>query len=51
VELSGTPSINQEDFRINIYRAVPVEVVDNGHRTFAFSAATTLTQVSLPKPV
>lgn len=33
--------INQEDFRINVYRAVPVQVVDNGHITFAFSAATT----------
>lgn len=33
--------INQEDFRINVYRAVPVQVVDSGHKTFAFSAATT----------
>lgn len=33
--------INQEDFRINVYRAVPVQMVDNGHVTFAFSAATT----------
>jgi uncharacterized protein YabE (DUF348 family) len=41
VEPSKSTPINQEDFRINIYRAVPVEVVDNGHKTFAFSAATT----------
>ncbi|MGH7240894.1 MAG: ubiquitin-like domain-containing protein, partial [Candidatus Saccharimonadales bacterium] len=33
--------INQEDFRINVYRAVPVQVVDGGHTTFTFSAATT----------
>jgi uncharacterized protein YabE (DUF348 family) len=33
--------INQEDFRINVYRAVPVQLVDNGHVTFTFSAATT----------
>lgn len=33
--------INQEDFRINVYRALPVQVLDNGHVTFTFSAATT----------
>lgn len=41
VEPSLTAPINQEDFRINVYRAVPVEVIDNGTKTFAFSAATT----------
>jgi uncharacterized protein YabE (DUF348 family) len=41
VEPAVTTPINQEDFRINVYRAVPVQVVDNGHVTFAFSAATT----------
>lgn len=41
VEPSATTKINQEDFRINIYRAVPVEVIDGGQRTFTFSAATT----------
>jgi uncharacterized protein YabE (DUF348 family) len=41
VEPAATAPINQEDFRINVYRAVPVQVVDNGHVTFAFSAATT----------
>lgn len=41
VEPSATARIDQEQFRINIYRAVPVEVIDNGKRTFAFSAAKT----------
>lgn len=41
VEPSVTSVINQDDFRINIYRAVPVEIVDGGRRTFAFSAAKT----------
>lgn len=41
VEPNATTPINQEDFRINVYRAVPIEVVDNGQKTFAFSAATT----------
>jgi uncharacterized protein YabE (DUF348 family) len=33
--------IRQDDFRINIYRAVPVQIVDNGQTTFALSARTT----------
>lgn len=33
--------INQDKFRINIYRAVPVEVEDATGKTFAFSAART----------
>jgi uncharacterized protein YabE (DUF348 family) len=41
VEPAQTARINQDQFRINIYRAVPVEVVDGGNRTFAFSAAKT----------
>ena len=41
VEPSASTRIAQDDFRINVYRAKPVEVVDNGRRTFAFSAATT----------
>ena len=41
VEPSLTTPINQEDFRINVYRAVPVEIVENGQKTFSFSAATT----------
>jgi uncharacterized protein YabE (DUF348 family) len=41
VEPSPTTPINQDDFRINIYRAVPVEVVDGSNITYSFSAATT----------
>ncbi len=41
VEPSVTTPIDQDQFRINIYRAVPVQVVDNGHRSFTFSAAKT----------
>jgi uncharacterized protein YabE (DUF348 family) len=41
VEPAANTEIKQDDFRINVYRAVPIEVVDNGHRTFTFSAATT----------
>ena len=41
VEPSLITPINQDDFRINIYRAVPVEIVDNGVNTFTFSAAAT----------
>jgi uncharacterized protein YabE (DUF348 family) len=41
VEPSRATRINQDKFRINIYRAVPVEIVDGGQTTFTFSAATT----------
>ncbi len=41
VEPAASTKIQQDDFRINIYRAVPVEVVDGTQKTFAFSAATT----------
>jgi resuscitation-promoting factor RpfB len=41
VEPSRSAHINQDKFRINIYRAVPVEIVDGGQHTFTFSAATT----------
>ena len=41
VEPALTTPIKQDDFRINIYRAVPVEVVDGAQKTFTFSAATT----------
>ncbi|HVX24483.1 MAG TPA: G5 domain-containing protein [Candidatus Saccharimonadales bacterium] len=41
VEPAADTPINQDDFRINIYRALPVEIVDKGSRTFAFSAGTT----------
>jgi uncharacterized protein YabE (DUF348 family) len=41
VEPAQDTSIRQDDFRINVYRAVPLEVVDGGRKTFAFSAAST----------
>lgn len=41
VEPSQDTEIADEKFRINVYRARPVTVVDNGKKTFAFSAATT----------
>jgi resuscitation-promoting factor RpfB len=41
VEPSPATHINQDKFRINIYRAVPVAIVDGGQTTFTFSAATT----------
>ncbi len=41
VEPNLTTPINQEDFRINIYRAAPVEIVEGSQRTFTSSAATT----------
>lgn len=41
VEPSLTAPINQDDFRVNVYRSVPVEIVDGAQRTYTFSAATT----------
>ncbi|CAN5408478.1 hypothetical protein BH09PAT4_BH09PAT4_01500 [soil metagenome] len=41
VEPELTTPITQDDFRINVYRAVPVQVIEGNQRTFAFSAATT----------
>ncbi len=41
VEPALTTPIQQDDFRINIYRASPVELVDGATKQFAFSAATT----------
>lgn len=41
VEPSLATPINQEDFRINVYRSVPVEVVDGTQKSYTFSAATT----------
>jgi uncharacterized protein YabE (DUF348 family) len=47
VEPSPDTPINQDDFRINIYRAVPVEIVDGGHKQFTFSASTTSRSIAL----
>lgn len=41
VEPAKNTPINQDQFRINIYRAVPVEIIDGNNKTFTFSAATT----------
>lgn len=41
VEPAANTPINQDQFRINIYRALPVEIVDGNQKTFTFSAATT----------
>lgn len=41
VEPSASTPINQDEFRINVYRAVPVEIVDGAKKKFTYSAATT----------
>lgn len=41
VEPALDTPINQDDFRINVYRAVPVQVIDGGKTVYTFSAATT----------
>jgi uncharacterized protein YabE (DUF348 family) len=41
VEPALDTKINQDDFRINVYRAVPVQVIDGTSKKFTFSAATT----------
>ncbi len=41
VEPSLAAHINQNKFRINIYRAQPVEIVDSSNKIFTFSAAKT----------
>lgn len=41
VEPALNTSIDQDDFHINVYRAKPVQIVDNGRTAFSFSAATT----------
>jgi uncharacterized protein YabE (DUF348 family) len=41
VEPSASTVINQDNFRINVYRGSPVVIVDGSQKTFTFSAATT----------
>jgi uncharacterized protein YabE (DUF348 family) len=41
IEPSKNSEINQDDFRVNIYRAVPVKVVDEDKPVYSYSAATT----------
>lgn len=41
VEPAADTKINQDQFRINVYRAVPVQIVDGDNKISTFSAATT----------
>jgi len=41
VEPSVSTPITEDNFRINIYRAVPVEITEGSQATFTFSAAST----------
>lgn len=41
VEPSMDAPINQDGFRINVYRGVPVELIDGGQTSYTFSAAQT----------
>jgi uncharacterized protein YabE (DUF348 family) len=41
VEPSADSKIYSDKFHINVYRARPVTIEENGERTFAYSAATT----------
>ncbi|MEO8105004.1 MAG: ubiquitin-like domain-containing protein [Candidatus Saccharibacteria bacterium] len=41
VEPTLLSRIDQDQFRVNIYRAVPVQIVDGTTKTYTFSAATT----------
>ena len=50
VEPAVPPKINQDDFGINIYRAVPVLVVDGTSRNYTCSAATTPPRLLLRRP-
>ncbi|MBC7546311.1 DUF348 domain-containing protein [Candidatus Saccharibacteria bacterium] len=46
VEPAKSTKIDQNQFRINIYRAVPVMIVDGTTKTFTFSAATTARSIA-----
>jgi uncharacterized protein YabE (DUF348 family) len=46
VEPAAETHINQDNFRVNIYRAVPIEVVDGGQKKYIFSAATTARSIT-----
>jgi resuscitation-promoting factor RpfB len=49
VEPALDTPINQDYFRINIYRAVPVVIYDEGHKTTSFSAASTPRSIAKQK--
>jgi uncharacterized protein YabE (DUF348 family) len=46
VEPAANARIDQDQFRINVYRAVPVQIVDGQHRVRGFSAAKTARSVA-----
>ena len=46
VEPALATRIQQDDFRVNIYRAVPVAIIDGAQKQYAFSAATTSRSVA-----
>ncbi|HUD07519.1 MAG TPA: ubiquitin-like domain-containing protein [Candidatus Saccharimonadales bacterium] len=46
VEPSLATPITQDNFRINVYRAVPVEIVDGSQKVFTFSAQTTARSIA-----
>lgn len=46
VEPTADTKIQEDNFRVNVYRARPVLIVDNGQKKFAFSAATTTRSVA-----
>lgn len=41
VEPDTNTPITEDNFRVNVYRARPVLIIDNGQKKFSFSAATT----------
>lgn len=47
VEPARDEEIVGDNFRINLYRAAPVTIVDDGHKTFAYSAATTARSIAV----
>jgi len=46
VEPALDAPINQDDYRINIYRAKPIEIIDGAKRVFSLTAATTLRSIA-----
>jgi len=46
VEPALTTDIVEDNFHINVYRAQPVMIIDQGQRTFALSAATTARSIT-----
>lgn len=51
VEPGLAAHINQDKFRINIYRAVPVKIVDGNHNVYTFSAAKTPRAIAIQSGV